>query len=89
MLSRGMAKSLRGLVGFEIVRVRVHLRRPVMQSHRKKNDRRNRCKRRINERLGSALGKAKWSRKETVMFGDHDIITEVLTAKFRPLDSTS
>ena len=88
-LSAGMAEGLGGLVGFEVVRVEVQVKLhdgyclapPVPGETRL--DRRVRL---IDERLGLALGKARWEEK----FPENlSRLVLVLVAEFRPRESTS
>ena len=89
-LSAEIVKGLGGLVGFEVVRVQMRLRLYDRNSHREPectDVERHYCMQLIDERLGPALGKAKWETKESVML--HERVAAVLVAEFRPWSFTS
>ena len=75
-LSPDVAKGLGGLVGFEVVRLQV----------RSREKERDQFVRVLDEWLGSALGKAKWETKESVMFDKYGNDVDILVAEFRPGD---
>ena len=92
-LSTEMAKGLRGLVGFEVVRVQVRRwfgaiyfikeldRMYSIMAH---------CARLMDKSLGPALGKATWESTEYVTYGGPAIAAEVVfAAEFRPWRSAS
>ena len=88
-----MAKGLRGLVGFEVVRVQVRRWFGAIASF-KEIERiysiMARCARLMDESLAPALGRATWESTEYVTYGGPAIAAEVVfAAEFRPWRSAS
>lgn len=89
-LTVDMANGLGALVGFEVVRVQILVVLYACEDQEFRNAKRDHYVRLIDEGLGSALGKAKWETKESVVSGvSHGRVTDVLVAEFRPWRSTS
>ena len=79
-------------MGFEVVRVEMQLTGICAPDDGKQE--REPCVRMIEERLGSALGEAKWEQTESEVsfpsdvFEEYRVYMKVLVAEFRPRRST-
>ena len=89
-LSEGMARVLSGFHGFEVVRVEIRLK-PYNPKYDgtlgmfdlwEQDEYMDKCVRLIEERLGTALGEAKWEKKDS-----GNCFVEVWIAEFRPQES--